>query len=433
MPCNLNQRRLAEFVKEGIRAAGGTPMEFNTIAVSDGVSMGTEGMKASLDQPRGHRRLDRARRPGPPVRRHRVPRRLRQDDPGRRDGARAARDPRPRPLQRHDLPGHVQGPAGRHRHACTRRSAPTGPARSRLEELYEVENGACPGAGACGGQFTANTMATVVRVPGPLARAGLNGDPRRGPGEGRGRAAGRRARDDASSTTTSARPTSSPANSLENAIASVSATGGTTNAALHLPAIAAEFGMTLTLDEFAEVADRTPLIADMRPGGRYAAADMYDAGGVGLVMRELLKAGPAPRRRDDRRRADDREDRRRHRRDAGPAGRPPDRDADQADRRAHDPQGQPRARGCVVKLAGARAAPPPRPGARVRLRVRRATRRSASAGSSRATSSSSATRVRSAARACRRCSASRARSSARASASRSRCSPTAASRAAPAG
>ena len=105
-------------------------------------------------------------------------------------------------------------------------------------------------------------------------------------------------------------------NSLENAIASVSATGGSTNAALHLPAIAAEFGMTLTLDEFTAVADRTPLIADMRPGGRYAAADMYDAGGVGLVMRELLKAGPAPRRREDRRRADDREGRRRHRRDA---------------------------------------------------------------------------------------------------------------------
>ena len=95
--------------------------------------------------------------------------------------------------------------------------------------------------------------------------------------------------------------------------------------------------MTLTLDEFTEVADRTPLIADMRPGGRYAAADMYDAGGVGLVMRELLKARPAPRRRDDRRRPDDREGRRRHRRDARPGGRPADRQPDQADRRDHGP------------------------------------------------------------------------------------------------
>ena len=91
MPCNLNQRRLAEFVKEGIRAAGGTPMEFGTISISDGVSMGTEGMKASLISPRGHRGLDRARGAWPPVRRPGLPRRLRQDDPGRGHGATAAR------------------------------------------------------------------------------------------------------------------------------------------------------------------------------------------------------------------------------------------------------------------------------------------------------------------------------------------------------
>ena len=156
-----------------------------------------------------------------------------------------------------------------------------------LEELYEIEEGACPGAGACGGQFTANTMATVCEFLG-LSPAGLNGIPAEDP-----------AKDDAARKAgelvmTLVRHDIRPAdivtrNALENAIASVSATGGSTNAALHLPAIAAEFGMTLTLDEFAEVADRTPLIADMRPGGRYAAADMYNAGGVGLVMRELLK------------------------------------------------------------------------------------------------------------------------------------------------
>ena len=175
--------------------------------------------------------------------------------------------------------------------------------------------------------------------------------------------------------------------SLENAIASVSATGGSTNAALHLPAIAAEFGMTLTLDEFTAVADRTPLIADMRPGGRYAAADMYDAGGVGLVMRELLKGGPAPRRRADRGRAHDREGRGRHRRDARPAGRPVDRQPDQGDRRDHDPARQPRARRVRPQAGGRRAAPAPRAGPRVRLRGGLLRGRHASDGSSRATSS----------------------------------------------
>ena len=158
-----------------------------------------------------------------------------------------------------------------------------------LEELYEVENGACPGAGACGGQFTANTMATALEFLG-LSPGGMNGIPAEDPKKD---AAARRAGE---LVMTLVRHDIRPADivtrrSLENAIASVSATGGSTNAALHLPAIAAEFGMTLTLDEFTAVADRTPLIADMRPGGRYAAADMYDAGGVGLVMRELLKGG----------------------------------------------------------------------------------------------------------------------------------------------
>ncbi len=156
-----------------------------------------------------------------------------------------------------------------------------------IEELYEVEEGACPGAGACGGQFTANTMATALEFLG-LSPAGLNGIPAEDPAKD---AAARRAGE---LVMTLVHHDIRPADivtqrSLENAVASVSATGGSTNAALHLPAIAAEFGLRLTLDEFSEVADRTPLIADMRPGGRYAAADMYDAGGVGLVMRELLK------------------------------------------------------------------------------------------------------------------------------------------------
>jgi dihydroxy-acid dehydratase len=286
MPCNLNQRRLAEAVKAGIRSAGGTPMEFNTIAVSDGVSMGTEGMKASLISreviadsielvARGHlfdgivclvgcdktipaaaMVLGRLGIPGLALYNGTI-------YPGTYKGGPA------------DIVS-VYEAIGAYRAG-----------RITLEELYEVEEGACPGAGACGGQFTANTMATVLEFLG-LSPGGLNGIPAEDP---RKDAAARRAGE---LVMTLVHHNIRPADlvtrrSFENAIASVSATGGSTNAALHLPAIAAEFGMRLTLDEFTAVADRTPLIADMRPGGRYAAADMFEAGGVGIVMRELLK------------------------------------------------------------------------------------------------------------------------------------------------
>ncbi len=286
MPCNFNQRRLAEFVKEGIRAAGGTPMEFNTVAVSDGVSMGTEGMKASLVSreviadsielvARGHLfdgivclvGCDKT-----------IP-----------AGAMA--------LGRLDIPGVVlyNGTIypgtykGKPADVVTVYEA-IGAYRAgkiSLEELYDAENGACPGAGACGGQFTANTMSTVLEFLG-LSPAGLNGIPAEDPAKDEaarevGRLVMHLVRHDI-------RPSSiATPEAFENAIASVSATGGSTNAALHLPAIASEFGLSLTLDDYARVVDRTPLIADMRPGGRYAASDMYDAGGVALVMRELLK------------------------------------------------------------------------------------------------------------------------------------------------
>ena len=287
MPCNYNQRRLATFVKDGIRAAGGTPMEFNTIAVSDGVSMGTEGMKASLVSreviadsielvARGHLfdgivclvGCDKT-----------IP-----------AGAMA--------LGRLDIPGLVlyNGTIypgtykGKPADVVTVYEA-IGAYRAgkiTLDELYEAENGACPGVGACGGQFTANTMATVLEFLG-LSPAGLNAIPAE---DDRKDEAAREAgelvmhlvRHDI-------RPSSIVTRqSFDNAIASVAATGGSTNAVLHLPAIAHEFGIPLSIDEFGETADRTPLIADMRPGGRYSASDMYDAGGVGLVMRELLKA-----------------------------------------------------------------------------------------------------------------------------------------------
>ena len=286
MPCNLNQRRLAESVKAGIRAAGGTPMEFGTISVSDGVSMGSEGMKASLISreviadsielvTRGHL-FD-----GLVV--------LVGCDKTIPAGAMS--------LGRLDVPGLVlyNGTI----YPGTYKGKPAdvvtvfeaiGAYRAgkiSLEELYEAENGACPGAGACGGQFTANTMSMVLEFLG-LSPAGLNGIPAEDPEKDE---AARRAGELVMTLVHhDIRPSSIVTrNAFENAVAAVSATGGSTNAALHVPAIAADFGIEFTLDDFGTVIDRTPLIADMRPGGRYAAADMYDAGGVALVMRELLK------------------------------------------------------------------------------------------------------------------------------------------------
>jgi dihydroxy-acid dehydratase len=286
MPCNFNQRRLAEFVKQGIREAGGTPMEFNTISVSDGVSMGTEGMKASLISRevvadsielvvRGHLLdgvvclvgCDKT-----------IP------------GAAMA-------LARLDVPGLIlyNGTIypgtykGRDLTIVSVFEA-VGAYRAgkiSIEELYDIESAACPGAGACGGQYTANTMSTVMEFLG-LSPGALNGIPAEDPKKDE---AAQRA---AELAMTLVRHDIRPSHlvtrgSLENAIASIAATGGSTNGVLHLLAIAHEFGIPLELDEFATIAERTPIVADMLPGGRYTAADMYDAGGVGLVMRELLK------------------------------------------------------------------------------------------------------------------------------------------------
>ena len=289
MPCNLNQRRLAERVKEGIRAAGGTPMEFNTISISDGVAMGTEGMKASLVSReviadsieltvRGHLLdgvvclvgCDKT-----------IP------------GAVIA-------LGRLDVPGIVlyNGTIypgmykGKRQATVVTVFEAIGAYRAgriTLDELYEVEQVACPGAGACGGQYTANTMSTVCEFLG-ISPAGLNGIPAEDPAKDE---AARRTgeivmglvRDDVRPGRFITRK------SIENAIASVAATGGSTNGVLHLLAIAHEYGIPLDIDEFGAIADRTPIVADMVPGGRYTAADMHEAGGVALVMRELLKRG----------------------------------------------------------------------------------------------------------------------------------------------
>ena len=295
MPCNYNHRRLAEAVKAGIRAAGGTPMEFGTISVSDGVSMGTEGMKASLISrevvadsielvARGHLFdgvvcIFGCDKTGP--------------------GAAMA-------MGRLDIPGLALYSGTIHPGI---RSAIVGGNGSRdatvvtiyeaigsyragkisLEDLYEVENASCPGPGACGGQLTANTMSMVMETLG-LSPAGLNGIPAEDPAKDEAaRQAGemvmRLVRDDI-------RPSSFVTRtSIDNAIASVAATGGSTNAVLHLLAIAHEYGIPLEIDEFDAIANATPIVADLQPGGRYTATHLYEAGGLGLVFRELLAAG----------------------------------------------------------------------------------------------------------------------------------------------
>ena len=286
MPCNFNQRRLAEFVKEGIRAAGGTPMEFNTVSVSDGVTMGTEGMKASLVSRevvadsielvvRGHlldglvclTGCDKTM-PGAAMAMGRldVPSLALYNGtiyPGMYKG------------QTVDVVS-VYEAIGAYRAG-----------KISLEELTEIENVACPGAGACGGQYTANTMSMVLEFLG-LSPGGLNGIPAEDPQkDDAARRCGELVMDLVRSDT---RPSTLVTKaSLENAIAAVAATGGSTNGVLHLLAIAHEFGIDLDIDEFGAVADRTPIVADMKPGGRYSASELYDAGGVGLVMRELLK------------------------------------------------------------------------------------------------------------------------------------------------
>ncbi len=286
MPCNLNQRRLAEKVKEGIRAAGGTPMEFNTIAVSDGVSMGTEGMKASLISrevvadsielvARGHLFDGLVLLVG-------------CDKTNPAGAMAAARLDLPTVILYNGTiyPGTYKGQEldivsvyeaiGAYRAG-----------KIALDELYEIENRACPGAGACGGQYTANTMSMVLETLG-LSPAGLNGiaaeDPRK---DEAARRCGELVMELIGK---DLRPSQIvDRRSIENAIAMVAATGGSTNGVLHLLAIASEFLIPLEIDDFDRIAARTPLIADMRPGGRFRAAELTDAGGVELVMRELLK------------------------------------------------------------------------------------------------------------------------------------------------
>jgi dihydroxy-acid dehydratase len=295
MPCNLNQRDLAVAVKEGIRAAGGTPMEFNTISVSDGVTMGTEGMKASLVSrevvadsielvSRGHLFDGLVCLIG-----------CDKTGPGAAIAAGRLDIPTVILYSGTILPGSHDG---RDTDIVSIYEAIGAYRAGKISafELYQIESTACPGAGACGGQYTANTMAMVLEFLG-LSPAGLNGIPAVDPDKlDAARKTGELVMD---LVRRDVRPSAIvDRRAIDNAIASVAATGGSTNGVLHLLAIAHAFGIPLDIDDFDAISDRTPLIADLRPGGQYRALELYQSGGVGLVTRELLKAdlidGSAP-------------------------------------------------------------------------------------------------------------------------------------------
>lgn len=287
-PCNFHLRILADAVKQGIRESGGTPMEFNTVTISDGITMGTDGMHASL------------------VSREVIADSIELVGRGNLfDGLVAiAGCDKNMPaavmaLARLDMPslmlyggsiapGHFRG------HEVTVQDVFEGIgayARGTLDEagLAELEASACPGAGACGGQFTANTMAMASEFLG-ISPMGLSGVPALSPEKTRSaREAGHIVMELAKS---NLRPSKilTPA-SLVNAIASVAASGGSTNAVLHLLAIAHEAGLKLSIDDFDRISARTPLICDMKPAGRYFAIDYQAAGGSRLLAQRLLAAG----------------------------------------------------------------------------------------------------------------------------------------------
>ena len=288
MPCNFHLRRLSERVKAGIRAAGGTPIEYNTIAVSDGISMGTEGMKASLISreviadsielvARGHLFDGVVALSG-----------CDKTIPGTVMALARLNLPSLMLYGGSIMPGQFQG------HDVTIQDvfeAVGKHASGKMTdaELKDLEDHACPGPGACGGQFTANTMAIAFEFLG-MSPMGRNGVPAM---DGR--------KDDVAFecgkmvmelVTQNLRPRQIiTRKSLENAIAAVATTGGSTNAVLHLLAIARESGIKLSIDDFDKINRKVPLLADLKPGGRFAAADLYAAGGTTLVAKRLLEAG----------------------------------------------------------------------------------------------------------------------------------------------
>lgn len=288
MPCNFHLRTLAVRVKEGVRAAGGTPMEFNTIAVSDGITMGTEGMKASL------------------VSREVVADSIELVGRGYMFDAMIA-------LVGCDktLPGGAMGLMRLNVPSLVLYGGSIAPGKYRGrditiqdvfeavganaagrisdDELLEIENTACPGAGACGGQYTANTMATALEFLGlsPMGSSSVPATDARK--DGVAFEAGKLVMDLVRSGTCPGDLISRQ--SFDNAIASVAATGGSTNAVLHFLALAREMGVDLEIDDFDKISLRTPLIADLKPGGRFVAVDVDRAGGVPVIARRLVEGG----------------------------------------------------------------------------------------------------------------------------------------------
>jgi dihydroxy-acid dehydratase len=287
-PCNFHLRRLAAKVKEGIRAAGATPMEFNTVSISDGISMGAEGMKCSLISreviadsielvARGNHFdalvcLSGCDKTNPGV----VMALARLNIPGLAlyGGSIAPGHLGDRDLTIQDVFEAVGAYSS---------------GRIKEEQFKSVENTACPGAGACGGQFTANTMSTVMEFLG-ISPMGSNGIP--ATAIEKDEAAFNAGKLVVELLRRDLRPSQIlTRKSIENAIASVAATGGSTNAVLHLLAIAREAGIELNIDDFDRISARTPLIADLKPGGRFVANDLYKAGGIQLVAKRLIEAG----------------------------------------------------------------------------------------------------------------------------------------------
>jgi len=287
-PCNYHLRELAEHVRAGIRAAGGTPLEFNTVSISDGITMGTDGMRASLISreviadsielvcrgnlfdglvvlvgcdktiPGGIMSLVRLNIPGLVLYGGSI-------EPGKFEGHSVT-------IQ------DVYEAVGAH-------------ARGKItdKQLKELECSACPGVGACGGQFTANTMALVCEFLG-IAPMGASSIPATDKGKAQaGELAGKLALDLLRRDVTPLKIITKTA--IENAIAGVAATGGSTNSVLHLLAIAREAGIPLSIDDFDRISSRTPILADLKPGGRFVATDLYAAGGTPLVAKRMLEAG----------------------------------------------------------------------------------------------------------------------------------------------
>src|SRR5437868_2355666 len=287
-PCNYHLRELAQHVKEGIRAAGGTPLEFNTVSISDGITMGTEGMRTSL-----------------------VSREVIADSielvargnlfdalivlvgcdktiPG---GVMA--------LVRLNIPGLILyggsiAPGQFEGHSVTIQDvyeAIGKHARGGMTDaqLRSLEGAACPGAGACGGQFTANTMALVCEFLG-IAPMGLSSVPATNAGKANaGHRAGELVVDLLRRDVTPSKIITKAA--IENAITGVAATGGSTNAVLHLLAIANEAKISLSIDDFDRISSRVPILADLKPGGRFVATDLYAAGGTALVAKRMVEGG----------------------------------------------------------------------------------------------------------------------------------------------